>query len=93
MKKITTRIPRLGYHTDKDQFFSKLEVGSIFTYSLAYMFTEIVRMAGDHGLIIEYCKSGSPEYTKYGAVTVKVIKNKFHEEEKIFHFDPQHLDI
>ena len=86
-------IPRLGYATDKDRFFSKLKVGSIFTYSLAYMASEIRIMAKGRGLIVEYLKPGTPEYTKYGSTTFKVVKDKFEKEEKIFHFNPQCLDI
>jgi hypothetical protein len=93
VKIITKRIPRLGYSTDKDRFFSKLKVGSIFTYSLAYMASEVRTIAKGRGLIAEHLKPGTPEYTKYGSATFKVVEDKFEKEEKIFHFDPQYLDI
>ncbi len=92
MKILTKRLPRLGYHSDKNEFFLKLRVSSLFTYSLAYSFSEVRSIADDRGLVIEYCKPGTPEYEKYGSVTVIVIEDKLQKKEQIFHFDPQHLD-
>jgi hypothetical protein len=89
------RIPKITLSTDINLFFSRLKGGDIFRYSIAYMFTEIKKMAENRrvDIDIEYCKPGSREHKKYGHSTVRVITNEEKEKEKIFHFNPQYLDI
>jgi len=82
----------LSIVTNHNLFFSKLTVNDIFTYSSAYLFDEVAKIAERRCLSIKYCNINSLEYKKYGDRTAKVIEDRLNIE-KIFHFDPEFLDI
>lgn len=84
----------LGIMMARNKFFRKLKIGDVFTYSGGYKVHQIKEMAIKNGLTVEYCQPRSPEYTRYGCFTMKVVDAvKKVKLQTIFHFDPELLDI
>jgi len=95
------RIPVFGIITDRNKFFRNLEVGDIFVYSWEFTSKTIKKISEKHGLITKYCEPRSPEYTRYGSFTMKVMEikdnipkyiKKEDVEQKVY-FDLKYLNI
>jgi len=57
-------------------FFERCKAGKVYTYFHSYYMIECVRtLANKKGVIIEYCKPGTPEYKQYGCFAFKVLHN------------------
>lgn len=67
----------LTKYTDAKVFFSELEENEVFMYSyLDFKWDDIVELAEENKVNIEYIVKGTEEYKKYGECTGKVIKFK-----------------
>jgi len=55
------------------RFFARLKVGDVFTYSDAFLFTEVAQLAKKCGKFILYCQPRSEEYKAHGTYTCKVV--------------------
>lgn len=65
----------LTQHTDIKKFFLELEENEIFMYSyLDYTWEEIIKLAEENKVKIEYIAKGTEEYKKYGKCTARVIR-------------------
>ena len=87
-------IPFLGMNDidDLDKFFDQLEAGDIFTYTSAFIYGEIKKMAERRSRDVRYCHPGTDEYKAYGDMTVKVVGNKLIKGQ-LFYFDENMIDI
>ena len=54
-------------------FFGTLEIGSVFTYSDAFIPQEIIKLALEKNISVEYCVPGTSEDIEFGSYTMKVI--------------------
>jgi hypothetical protein len=59
-------------HTPK-RFFSKVKVGDLIEYSLAFMLDDIIKIAAQYGFRVEYKGPSTKVYKKYGSLVVKVV--------------------
>jgi hypothetical protein len=67
----------LTKYTNTKEFFSHLEENEVFMYSyLDFIWDDIVKLAEENKVNIEYIVKGTDEYKKYGECTAKVIKFK-----------------
>lgn len=65
----------LTQHSNQKDFFSELQEKEIFMYSyLDFKWEDILKIAEDNNVEIEYVKRGTDNYKKYGECAVKVIK-------------------
>jgi hypothetical protein len=85
--------PFLAIIMNRNEFFKKLKIGDVFTYSGGYKTDQIEEIAILNGLNVEYCKPRSPEYIRYGSFTMKVVNSNKIDKSQIFHFDLKQLDI
>lgn len=65
LKKITAR--------NQHNFFNDLGVGEVFNYAKRYEPQELIELAEQYDLIIEYCNPETTEYREHGAFTMKVV--------------------
>lgn len=54
-------------------FFSKIKVGDLIQYSLAFMLDDIIKIAAQHGFRVEYKGPSTNIYKVYGSMIVKVV--------------------
>lgn len=68
-------IKYLTQHTNCKEFFSELEENEIFMYSyLDFKWDDVVKLAKENMVNLEYIQKGTEEYKKYGECAVKVVK-------------------
>jgi hypothetical protein len=86
---------RLNYG-NKDRFFeSDFEVGEYCIYDFdVFLWLDVLRLAQDSGIKIEYCRPQSFGYRIFGDATF-IIKeiNRKDPDPKIFHFDVNQLTV
>lgn len=57
-------------------FFKFCTPGHVYTYDEDYYLWEDIKKAAEyHGVPIEYCRPGSPEYKTYGCFAFKVLED------------------
>lgn len=65
----------LTQHTEIKKFFLDLEENEIFMYSyLDFTWEDILKLAEENKIKIEYIVKGTAEYKKYGECTARVVK-------------------
>jgi hypothetical protein len=73
----------LTLHTNKKDFFKELKKDEIFVYSYHdFKWDDVLKIAEENGVKLEYIKKGTPEYKYYGECATKVI----HITEEVFQF-------
>jgi hypothetical protein len=55
------------------RFFAMCAVGEVCTYSEAFDFNTVKRMAREHGVLVRYCEPGTVEYKEFGCFNFLVI--------------------
>jgi hypothetical protein len=67
----------LTQHTNHKNFFSELQEGEIFMYSyMDYTWEEVVKIAEESKVKLEYVKKGTEDYRKYGECSAKILNIK-----------------
>lgn len=72
----------LTQHTNFTNFFSELQENEVFMYSyLDFKWEDVVKIAEENRIKIEYIKKGTQDYKKYGECAAKVtgISGKVYE--------------
>jgi hypothetical protein len=73
----------LTRHTNHKNFFSELQEGEIFMYSyMDYTWEEVVKIAEESKVKLEYIKKGTEDYRKYGECSARIVNIKG----KVFEF-------
>ena len=68
---------------NKDRFFERCYIGEVFKYSDVFFAEDIISMATEHLIRVEYCPPRSPEYIQHGCYTCKVVGGKVFDEKPI----------
>lgn len=64
----------LSQYTNYKDFFSQLKENEIFMYSYHdFNYDDIVRIAEENKINVEYIKKGTDDYKKYGECAVRVV--------------------
>lgn len=58
---------------NEESFFEICHEGMVFNYSQAFFPKDVRKIAEKHGVVVEYCEPGTPEYKEHGCHTMKVI--------------------
>jgi hypothetical protein len=67
----------LTQHTNHKNFFSELQEGEIFMYSyMDYTWEEVVKIAEESKVKLEYIKKGTEDYRKYGECSARILNIK-----------------
>jgi hypothetical protein len=70
-------IKYLTQHTNHKDFFSELRENEIFMYSyIDYKWQEVVKLAEENKVKLEYVKKGTEDYRKYGECSARVVNIK-----------------
>lgn len=70
-------IKYLTQHTNHKDFFSELRENEIFMYSyIDYKWQEVVKLAEENKVKLEYVKKGTDDYRKYGECSARVVNIK-----------------
>jgi hypothetical protein len=70
-------IKYLTQHTNHKDFFSELKENEIFMYSyIDYKWEEVVSLAEESKVKLEYVKKGTEDYRKYGECSARVVNIK-----------------
>lgn len=73
----------LTAYTNKKDFFKELKKNEIFGYSYHdYKWDDVVKIAEDNGVKLEYIKKGTPEYKYHGEHAARIINTS----EEVFQF-------
>jgi arginine deiminase len=73
----------LTQHTNHKNFFSELQEGEIFMYSYTdYTWEEVIKIAEESKVKLEYIKKGTEDYRKYGECSARIVNIKG----KVFEF-------
>lgn len=74
----------LSKNTNLESFFMELKENEVFMYSYHdFEWDDVVKLANEHGVSIEYVKKGTEEYKLYGECSAKVLN----EVNYIFKFE------
>lgn len=67
----------LAQHSNKEEFFNELNEDEIFMYSFHdYKWEDILKLAEQYNIKIDYIKKGTEDYKKYGKYSAKVVNIK-----------------
>lgn len=65
----------LTQHANRKDFFSELQENEIFMYSyLDFKWEDVLKIAEENNVHIEYIQKGTEEYKQYGECAAKVLK-------------------